>query len=142
MGSVRNRMLRLRMEDLMAHWFRDHKNTILAVIGAAVVVWSLNSSHQASVDAKEAARDALNVQYVQDVRDYNRAQSSCSSSKALRALLMDQLNIAVPKDIDTNPAYTPEQRVQTHQYMERTHAYTDTNPNCKNLPPKPQRPQS
>ena len=115
--------------------------TLLKRVGAAagvlIVALSINTSYVASSDAKETAKALAKVQYVQDVRDWKRATGACKSSKDLRALILNQTNLLIPADFETNPLWTEDTRERAREYLRLTHGYVDTNPNCQNIPPKP-----
>jgi hypothetical protein len=103
---------------------------VSVLIGAAMVIGALYRSNDAANTARHLATQRNNDALVARARDYKRAIASCDSSKQLRALWkrVDELLIPHPEQEDAALQ-------QTHAAIM---AYVAANPNCQNLPPKPQ----
>ncbi len=99
-----------------------------AIAAGLILILALYVSADASTRAADASSRAKDTARVLAANNYVRATGACRSSTELRSLLNDidsLLNLAGSTDPETLAVHA------------RIHRYTDHNPNCDHLPPKP-----
>ncbi len=98
---------------------------VLRAVGAVAAGLILVLALYVSADASSRAKDTAKVLAA---NNYVRAVGACKSSTELRSLL---------NDIDSLLALANSTDPETLAVHARIHRYTDHNPNCDHLPPKP-----
>ncbi len=127
----------------LVNWTRNIGLILAILIATVSVQTAVSASHDATKaknQAKAAKHEAQVTTYELKVAEYNRALAdrkraigTCGSSTALRSLLNDVNGIIVGAAQDpTDPG--------VQSFGSRIHQFTDTNPNCVNIPPVPVKP--
>lgn len=101
---------------------------VSVLAAAALLIGALYRSNDAANTARDLVNKRIRDAQVTEINNYKRAISACESSTQLRSLLND-LDTIIVNASNPTPALAA--------FSQRIHVYTDTNPNCKNLPPKP-----
>jgi hypothetical protein len=103
-------------------------NRVAVILLGVFVVVALGVAVSAKVTANDSYSASSKVDRRRLVDDYLRAVASCKSSTELRKLW---------NDLDTTLNLAQSTRPEVIAVHKRIHQYTDTNPNCAHLPPKP-----